>query len=212
MSIYLYVKTHNHTGLKYLGKTTREDYHRYTGSGKYWLRHCEKHGYNYSTEIIKVCKLVEELKFWGLYYTNLWNVVESDEWANLKEEVGDGGSHGVATKNKISKTMCGVPKQPFTETHKKNISKSAIGRVPWNKGLSKETDIRVENNAISRSRSKYSEETKKSFRKPRSEQAKINMSIGQQGKKYPKVPCLCCGYLFASNSIPSHMRKHYNGS
>lgn len=49
MTIYLYVKTHNITGKKYLGKTTRDDYHEYPGSGKIWKKHLKKHGYDYST-------------------------------------------------------------------------------------------------------------------------------------------------------------------
>jgi transposase len=54
MLIYLYVKTHNKTGLKYLGKTTKLDPHKYSGSGKRWLRHLKKHGFDYTTEILLV--------------------------------------------------------------------------------------------------------------------------------------------------------------
>jgi hypothetical protein len=102
MTIYLYVKTHNITGLKYLGKTIRKDPHKYTGSGKYWLRHLRQHGYDYSTEIIKKCQTDEELIYWGLYYSNLWKIVESNQWANLKEEAGDGGQLGPESRKKIS--------------------------------------------------------------------------------------------------------------
>ena len=42
----LYVKTHQVTGLKYLGQTSKSDPHKYTGSGKYWLRHIKQHGKN----------------------------------------------------------------------------------------------------------------------------------------------------------------------
>jgi len=31
----------------------------------------------------------------------------------------------------------------FSEAHKQNISKACMGRIPWNKGLTKETDERV---------------------------------------------------------------------
>ena len=93
MIIYLYIKTHNKTGLKYLGKTTYKDPHKYPGSGKYWRLHLEKHGYDYTTEILKECKTKEEVKQWGLYYSNLWNIVNSEQWANLKEEAGDGGDN-----------------------------------------------------------------------------------------------------------------------
>ena len=44
MPIYtLYVKTHNKTGLKYLGRTTQDPY-KYKGSGTYWRSHLKKHG------------------------------------------------------------------------------------------------------------------------------------------------------------------------
>jgi hypothetical protein len=115
MSIYtLYVKTHIVTGLRYLGFTTSQDPHKYSGSGTRWLNHLNKHGYNYTTEIIKQCQSKEELKEWGLYYSTLWKVVDSNEWANLKEEAGDGGRQ--------------------SEESRKKMSESKKGSIPWNKG------------------------------------------------------------------------------
>ena len=86
------MKTHTITGLKYLGKTTSKDPHKYSGSGKYWKRHLKKHGNLYTTEILKECQHPALVKFWGQYYSDLWNVVESDEWANLVPEEGQGMS------------------------------------------------------------------------------------------------------------------------
>ncbi len=60
MTIYLYVKTHNVTGLKYLGKTSRTNPHEYQGSGIYWRSHLKKHGKDCSTEILKECKIKPE--------------------------------------------------------------------------------------------------------------------------------------------------------
>ena len=94
MIIYLYVKTHRTTGLKYLGKTKSLDPHKYPGSGVYWTRHLKEHGFDISTEILKECHSHEEIKEWGAYYSNLWNIVESKDWANLMPEVGDGGFVG----------------------------------------------------------------------------------------------------------------------
>jgi hypothetical protein len=116
MTIYLYVKTHNKTGLKYLGKTESTDPHKYPGSGTYWKHHLKKHGKDYTTEIIKECKSKEEFSMWGLYYSSLWDVVESLEWANLKEETGD-------ARGKLSLAS------------RKKISDSGTGREPWNKGI-----------------------------------------------------------------------------
>jgi hypothetical protein len=91
-TIYLLVKTHSITGLKYLCQTTRQDYNKYSGSGIYWKRHLKKHGSQHTTEVIKECPSKEEMVHWGNYYSNLWNIVESDKWANLKPEEGNGNT------------------------------------------------------------------------------------------------------------------------
>lgn len=90
MNIYLYVKTHQKTGLKYLGQTIRNPF-TYKGSGKRWVNHLKVHGNDIKTEILKKCQSKEELKEWGLYYSKLWNVVESQEFANCANEEGTGG-------------------------------------------------------------------------------------------------------------------------
>ena len=97
MPIYLYVKTHRKTGLKYLGKTEQDPF-KYRGSGTRWNNHLNTHGNDVETQILKECQTTEELKEYGLYYSKLWNVVESDDWANLMEEKGDGVSSETAIK------------------------------------------------------------------------------------------------------------------
>lgn len=95
MNIYLYKKTHNITGLQYLGKTQRNPF-KYKGSGLMWSSHIKKYGNDVTTEIIMECQTNDEIKEWGLYYSELWDVVNArDEqgnktWANLKPESGDG--------------------------------------------------------------------------------------------------------------------------
>lgn len=88
--IYLYVKTHNKTGLKYLGKTER-DPQKYKGSGKYWRRHIKKYGYDVTTEVLLESNSLQEISETGLYYSELWNIVDSEKWANMRNETGDGG-------------------------------------------------------------------------------------------------------------------------
>lgn len=106
MSIYtLYVKTHNKTGKKYLGQTKSKDPHKYKGSGIYWNNHCKVHGYDYTTEIIRECQSKSELKEWGIYYSELWNIVESEEWANLKPETGEGGFSSAGWSDQRSKNQ-----------------------------------------------------------------------------------------------------------
>lgn len=90
MTYYLYVKTHNETGLKYLGQTSSDPY-TYRGSGTRWKNHLKKHGNNVSTEILLETDDKSDLKEKGIKYSKLYDVVKSQEWANLKVEEGDGG-------------------------------------------------------------------------------------------------------------------------
>lgn len=87
---YLMVKTHRTTGLKYLCQTTQDPV-KYKGSGDRWKLHIKKHGYDVDTDIIQRCYSKESLKTWGLFYSNLWCVVDSNKWANIKPEDGTGG-------------------------------------------------------------------------------------------------------------------------
>ena len=91
MTYKLMVKTHNITGLKYLCKTERDNAYVYLGSGTYWKKHLKQHGKNISTQIIFETDDKVKFKQEGLYYSSLWNIVESKEWANFRPENGDGG-------------------------------------------------------------------------------------------------------------------------
>jgi len=123
MTFYLYIKTHNKTGLKYLGQTSQQDPHKYRGSGTRWIYHLRKHGYDYSTEILKECVDKNELKVWGLYYSNLWNVVEDQTWANLKPEEADGGQQSEESKRKIGLASKG--RKQSIESRKINSEKNS---------------------------------------------------------------------------------------
>lgn len=128
MIIYLYVKTHRKTGLKYLGKTTNLNPHKYTGSGIDWKQHLKEHGAEYDTEIIKECTSKEELSQWGRYYSKLWNVAESKEWANRIPETGGGQCDDKARK-KISAKLTGIKRPPRTDIHRNNLSASTKGKT-----------------------------------------------------------------------------------
>jgi group I intron endonuclease len=135
--LYLYLKTHNKTGLKYLGKTTQDPF-KYKGSGKYWKRHIKKHGKDISTNILLATESKQELIETGIYFSRLWNVVKSPEFANLKEENGDGGSDkgrklSEEHKEKISNTTRGTNNPFYGKIHsnstKKRISNSLVGQT-----------------------------------------------------------------------------------
>lgn len=104
---YIYVKQAP-SGLMYLGKTVKnikDNPNCYIGSGEYWMSHLKQHGYTYKdikTWILHETADAEDLIRTGQYYSRLWNVVESDQWANLKEEDGTGGdTSGCRTKESI---------------------------------------------------------------------------------------------------------------
>lgn len=128
-TIYLYVKTHNITGLKYLGKTTAKDPHKYAGSGADWKTHLKEYGADYTTEIIRECQTNRELYEWGKHYSNLWNVVESTEWANRIPETGGGGSHTEERKELFRQQQLGRKKPPRTKEHTEKIAVQLRGRL-----------------------------------------------------------------------------------
>lgn len=88
---YLMLKTHTVSGIKYLCKTSKQDPYKYSGSGKIWKRHLKKYGNYFVTEVLATCATIDELRQIGLYYSKLWDVVESTDFANLVPESGDGG-------------------------------------------------------------------------------------------------------------------------
>jgi hypothetical protein len=92
---YLMIKEIEQTGLKYLCKRRQYadplDHLKYKGSGKLWRRVLNAHPeYTVKTTVLGLYDKNDLTKY-GLYYSNLYNVVESDEWANLMPEAGDGG-------------------------------------------------------------------------------------------------------------------------
>ena len=114
-----------------------------------------------------------------------------------KERLLDGTHNWLGKNNPVHKKI-------ENKTH--NFLKENRNFETWNKGKTKETDERVAKNAESRSKVKYSEETKKAFKKPKSDEGKKNMSFGQIGKKYPKKPCEICGKEIPTNAMSSHLR------
>jgi hypothetical protein len=145
MIIYLYVKTHKITGLKYLGKTTSQNPAKYKGSGKYWTNHLRVHGNHTTTEIIKECQTNDEIRIWGEYYSVLWDVVTSTAWANLKPESGDGGGvsgipRSAETKRKIRDKLQGIPRPPDV---KERISAGNLGKTKSKEASSKSAQSRT---------------------------------------------------------------------
>jgi hypothetical protein len=144
MTIYLYVKQHSVTGLKYFGMTRKPNPHKYMGSGLHWRRHITKHGKEY----------VKTIELWGfddqemctgfaLTFSKNNNIVESEEWANMCAETGlwyggcFGLKHSEETKQKISKSGKG---RIINEETKQKLKKASTGRIK-----SKEECVKISN-------------------------------------------------------------------
>lgn len=138
---YLYLKQ-SPIGLKYLGITTRDPY-KYLGSGKYWRRHLKAHKFSASdikTEIVFSSTIEEEVNNVALEYSEKFNIVESENFANLMPESGMDCTLG----------------RPCSEETKRKISESNKG-----KQLSKESIAKILKNRKSNKGFKHSEETKR---------------------------------------------------
>ena len=152
---YLYIKTHNITGLKYFGKTTGNPYN-YRGSGKYWIAHLKKHNNNVTTEIIGYFDNKEECISVATKFSidnDIVNAVNENNkkiWANQIIENGtDGGvtrinfHHSDETRKLISeahkgKTMSEAAKEKIRNARAKQTNIGMRGKI-----LSQETKAKL---------------------------------------------------------------------
>ena len=195
MIIYLYIKTHNKTGLKYFGKTTRDPF-KYTGSGKYWKKHLDKHGIDISTEIYGIYTDAYKCSIDALEFSKNNNIAKDAAWANLQEENGlDGKPLGAAPhiftdseKQKISNKMkliwanseyreklSSVHKQRWTEEMRTYYS-NMMREEKWTTERKIEHGLKLKGKTLSI-------EHKKKLSKPKPESHKINVSNAMKGKQ-----------------------------
>lgn len=131
MIIYLYIKQHSITGLKYFGKTVSKNPFKYNGSGKYWVRHITKHDKKY----------VKTIEIWGfdnqdlctefaLKFSKENNIVESEQWANLKIEDGFQGGSDKGSMSEEGKTNISLANSGRKNPHLSNLNKSREGKKP----------------------------------------------------------------------------------
>lgn len=113
--IHLYIKTHNTTGLKYFGKTSKDPL-KYLGSGKRWLAHLRTHGKNISTEILGSFEDVHQASAVALRFSEDHQIVKSDCWANMIVE------------NAIDGQPVGTKRKPISEDHRRKISEASKKR------------------------------------------------------------------------------------
>jgi hypothetical protein len=118
----LYIKEIN--GIKYFGKTSKEDIFKYVGSGKLWLKHVNKYG----KENVKTPWVSDwfydpqHIQQFALMFSELNQIVESEEWANLMPE--DGLSGGAVINNNFRTWN----KKPKLANFKEHLSKLFAGK------------------------------------------------------------------------------------
>lgn len=191
MTIYLYVKTHNDTGLKYFGKTTKKDPHKYIGSGKYWKRHLLKHGHNYSTEIIASFEDESACQEFALAFSKKNNIVNSDEWANLQEENGlDGAPIGHEGHKFTEEQLQKISKSSKQRWEDPEFRKMMIEKRKWSDQRREEQSLRLKGikrpEHSSKMKGRTLDPNHPFFNKTRSEKHKENISKSLKGKNKSK--------------------------
>ena len=113
---YLYIKQHSVTGLKYFGKTCKEDPYSYLGSGTHWERHYKKHGKEYiETDWCKLFTSLEECVTYALTFSIENDIVKSDEWANKIPENGiNGGDNFLSYTSEAKEKTILKNSKPFS--------------------------------------------------------------------------------------------------
>lgn len=128
----LYIKQCPCCGLKYFGKSTKEDIRNYPGSGTRWNNHLKKH--NTIPEHLWNSDWYDNtsIKKFALRFSKLNMIVESDEWANLKYE--DGLEGGWDHVNNSDRTQEYRKEMKNTYSSRSDEEKRAIGRKRANYG------------------------------------------------------------------------------
>lgn len=146
---YLYIKQHTVTGKLYFGKTI-QDPEKYHGSGVRWKRHIKKHGKKFVVTLwYELFDNIDEIQKFALSFSKALNIVESDQWANLKFENGlDGAPIGnvislitrIKIKNSLTGRLGSNKGRIHSEESKEKNRQSHLGKI-----ISKETRIKLSN-------------------------------------------------------------------
>lgn len=244
--IHLYILTHQITKLKYFGvfheskNRTFENFLKYSGSGKYWKNHLNKHGY-YFTKKFKSFETQEKATKFALRFSRLFDIVSSEKWANLQIEDANTGALGrittEETKIKIRNALLGKKRnREISEQERENRRKASTGRKH-----SEETKLKIGNGnkgkiytnetkrkcGLKNVGKKLTEEHKKKISKGgkglrKSEETKIKMSISALGKPKSEETKLkislskkskekiTCPYCNKVGDISNMKRYHFN--
>ena len=130
--IYLMIKEHRSTGLKYLCKhvsDNRGSCYKYKGSGTRWKNHLRVHGDDIRTTIIFETHDKEIFKNTAIGYSIYFDVVNSKNWANLIEESGQGG------RTKDSEFYSNIAKKLWSNPENREKLTNRLSNVTQPKGI-----------------------------------------------------------------------------
>lgn len=185
MIIYLYIKQHSITGLKYFGKTKKINPFKYSGSGKYWKRHYRKYG----KEHIKTLEIFgfDNQKLcteFALKFSEENNIVRARHpngekvWANMMNENGLDGGDGSYLRGKSYEKIYGSKlakeiklKQSIANSGENNNMYGKCGPLNpfYDKSHSKESKEKMKQKALNRG--------------PMCQNTKNKISLNSKGKK-----------------------------
>jgi hypothetical protein len=152
---WLYIKEHTITGLRYFGKT-KQNPQKYKGSGVNWTNHLLEHGDSVKTIWTCLFESEEEIRDFARFFSDEFDIVKSNKWANAIPESGHAGGAVIGRKawNKgltrddprIAKSLEAMVKATKGKEGRKGgipCNKGKVGvQVAWNKGLPTEQQPR----------------------------------------------------------------------
>lgn len=215
-TIYLYVKQHSVTGLKYFGKTYHTNPFKYLGSGEYWTKHIKQHG----TDQVKTIEVwgfddQETCTNFAIKFSNENNIVNSTDnfgkkiWANLIIENGlDGGSKG--QKQHPNSNQTGKKR---SEESKQKMRLAKIGK--------KQTQEHIQKRVNKNKGKKWTDEQKSNYKKIRvyGPEERKKRRINGIGRKHSKETIekmkkpketTTCPHCHINGSIANMKRWHFD--
>lgn len=189
----LYIKRHAVTGIRYLGKTIHEDITSYKGSGTRWTRHIKKHGPEFVVNdwVSDWFTDPHDLQEFALFVSEEMNIVESNEWANVKPEYGVEGNRPVGKSNGMYGTSRKGDEAPFFGKSHSSSTKELIS--------SKKTGTKMSDEFRARR-----SEIMSSDANPMSS-AEHRKTLSEARLKTPKKECPHCGV----HMDPGNYAKHH---
>ena len=197
---WLYVKVHNKTGLKYLGKTIQNPYF-YDGSGKHWKSHLKKHGKDITTLWVHKYDDQSLLKEEALFFSKIYDVVNSKEWANkIVEDGSTGGNTYIRTPELNAIMSSATTGNTMPVGFGEKISKAKTGKKrPAGFG-----DLMSSLLTGIKKPAGFSEKISCALsNKAKTDSHKLNLS--ESIKNIPKLKCSHCG---TTSSPGNHKRWH----